>query len=95
MVKVEDAVSAVKRWFHVCEGRWLVILNSADTIDDNQQKSYIDLDISSLTRRKCMLLSSRGTPRLCEEPPSPPGAPKSFCERGIVIHIVTIIASGR
>ena len=44
MVKVEDAVPAVKRWFHGREGRWLVILDSADTIDDDQQKSYIDLD---------------------------------------------------
>ncbi len=44
MVKVEDAVPAVKRWFHIREGRWLVILDSADTIDDDQQKSYIDLN---------------------------------------------------
>ncbi len=44
IVKVEDAVPAVKRWFHGREGRWLVILDSADTIDDDQQKSYIDLD---------------------------------------------------
>ena len=44
IVKVEDAVAAVKRWFHGREGRWLVILDSADTIDDDQQKSYIDLD---------------------------------------------------
>ena len=41
---MEDAVPAVKRWFHRCEGRWLVILDSADAIDDNQQESYIDLD---------------------------------------------------
>lgn len=41
---MEDAVAAVKRWFHGREGRWLVILDSADTIDDDQQKSYIDLD---------------------------------------------------
>ena len=44
MVKVEDAVAAVKRWFHGREGRWLVVLDSADTIDDDQQTSYIDLD---------------------------------------------------
>ena len=44
IVKVEDAVAAVKRWFHGREGRWLVILDSADTIDDDQQTSYIDLD---------------------------------------------------
>lgn len=43
MVKVEDAVPAVKRWFHGHEGRWLVILDSADTIDNDREKSYIDL----------------------------------------------------
>ena len=44
IVKVEDAVPAVKRWFHGREGRWLVILDSADTIDNDRDKSYIDLD---------------------------------------------------
>ena len=44
IAKVEDAVPAVKRWFHVRKGRWLVVLDSADTIDDDQQQSYIDLD---------------------------------------------------
>ena len=43
MVKVEDALPAVKRWFHGREGRWLVILDSADTIDNDRDKSYIDL----------------------------------------------------
>ena len=43
-MKVEDAVAAVKRWFHGRERRWLVVMDSADTIDDDQQKSYIDLD---------------------------------------------------
>ena len=43
MVKVEDAVPAVKRWFHGREGRWLVVLDSADTIDNDRDKSYIDL----------------------------------------------------
>ena len=40
MVKVEDAVPAVKRWFHGREGRWLVILDSADAIDDDQQRAF-------------------------------------------------------
>ena len=43
MVKVEDAVPAVKRWFHGREGRWLVVLDSADIIDNDRDKSYIDL----------------------------------------------------
>jgi GTPase SAR1 family protein len=44
IVKVEDAVPAVKHWFHSREGRWLVVLDSADTIDNDQDKSYIDLE---------------------------------------------------
>ncbi|KAI4167531.1 MAG: hypothetical protein LQ343_007129 [Gyalolechia ehrenbergii] len=43
IVKVEEAVPAVKRWFQGREGRWLVVLDSADTIDNNQHRSYIDL----------------------------------------------------
>ena len=43
-VKVEDSVAAVKRWFHGRKGRWLVVLDSADTIDNDRDKSYIDLD---------------------------------------------------
>jgi len=43
MVKVDDAVPAVKRWFHDCEGRWLVVLDSADAIDNDRDKAYIDL----------------------------------------------------
>ena len=42
-VKVKDAVAAVKRWFYGHEGRWLVVLDSADTIDNDRDKSYIDL----------------------------------------------------
>ena len=44
IVKVEDAVPAVKSWFHGREGRWLVVLDSADTIDNPQDQLYIDLD---------------------------------------------------
>ena len=43
MVKVEDTVAAVKRWFDGRKGRWLVVLDSADTIDNDRDKSYIDL----------------------------------------------------
>lgn len=42
-LKVEDAVPAVKHWFHGREGQWLVVLDSADIIDDNGDRSYIDL----------------------------------------------------
>ena len=44
MVKAEDTVPAVKHWFHSHEGRWLVVLDSADTIDNDQDKSYINLE---------------------------------------------------
>ena len=43
IVKVEDAVPAVKRWFQGREGRWLVVLDSADTIDNDRDRRYIDL----------------------------------------------------
>ncbi|KAG8525595.1 uncharacterized protein KY384_009239 [Bacidia gigantensis] len=42
-VKVEDAVLGVKRWFQGRQGRWLLVLDSADTIDDSQDKEFIDL----------------------------------------------------
>ena len=42
-LKAEIAMSRVKSWFHKSEGRWLVVLHSADTIDDDQDRSYIDL----------------------------------------------------
>lgn len=35
---------AVKRWFQAWKGRWLVVLDSADTIDNEQDKSYINLN---------------------------------------------------
>ena len=41
---VEDAVLAVKRWFNSRKRRWLVVLDSADSIDDEQNKSYINLE---------------------------------------------------
>ena len=44
IVKVEDAVPAVKRWFQGREGRWLVVLDSADTIDNERNRSYINLE---------------------------------------------------
>ena len=44
IIKVENAVPAVKSWFHGREGRWLVVLDSADTIDNPQDQSYIDLE---------------------------------------------------
>ncbi|KAL8882931.1 MAG: hypothetical protein Q9198_000141 [Flavoplaca austrocitrina] len=35
---------AVKKWFQGRGDRWLVVQDSADTIDDDQSRSYIDLE---------------------------------------------------
>jgi tetratricopeptide (TPR) repeat protein len=43
-LRLEDAVPAVKNWFHQHHGRLLVVLDSADTIDNVEDKSYIDLE---------------------------------------------------
>ncbi|KAI9715703.1 MAG: hypothetical protein M1812_005855 [Candelaria pacifica] len=57
IVKVEDAVPAVKRWFHGREGRWLVVLDSADSIDSDRDKTYIDLMYSILAHLLIALMS--------------------------------------
>lgn len=43
LIKLEDAVPAVKSWFHRQTERSLVVLDSADTIDNPDDASYIDL----------------------------------------------------
>jgi tetratricopeptide (TPR) repeat protein len=43
MVKIDDAVLAVKSWFQGRSGRWLLIFDSADNIDDKNDPGYIDL----------------------------------------------------
>ncbi|ERF75850.1 hypothetical protein EPUS_01216 [Endocarpon pusillum Z07020] len=43
MVKLEDAVLAVKNYFRSQTGRYLVVLDSADSIDNEQDESYVDL----------------------------------------------------
>jgi hypothetical protein len=48
---VEEAVTIVKSWFHGQSGRFLVIFDSADTIDDADEASYIDLNYSPLMHR--------------------------------------------
>lgn len=42
VVRMEDAVAAVKRWFHDQMEWSLVVLNSADVIDDDE--SYPNLE---------------------------------------------------
>jgi hypothetical protein len=42
-VSIEDAVAAVKRWFHGQTERSLLVLDSADVIDDDDNESYINL----------------------------------------------------
>ena len=41
-VRLEDAVPAVKRWSQGQEGRWLVVLDSADTVDNDQEQPHIE-----------------------------------------------------
>ena len=44
LVKLEDAVPAVKRWLQSRQdGLWLVVLDSADAVDNEKDASYIDL----------------------------------------------------
>lgn len=43
LVELEDAVPAVKSWFYGRTEQSLVILDSADTIDNPNDASYIDL----------------------------------------------------
>ncbi len=43
MIKIEDAVLAVKSWFQGHRGRWLLIFDSADAIDDKTDSVYVDL----------------------------------------------------
>jgi tetratricopeptide (TPR) repeat protein len=44
IVSIEDAVAAVKRWFHGQTERSLLVLDSADVIDDDDNESYINLE---------------------------------------------------
>ncbi|XTI88791.1 hypothetical protein V2W45_1307553 [Cenococcum geophilum] len=42
-ISFNDAVLAVKSWFYRRGGRWLFVLDSADTIDNDQDQNFIDL----------------------------------------------------
>ncbi|KAK3174783.1 hypothetical protein OEA41_002029 [Lepraria neglecta] len=42
-IKAEDAVSDVKRWFSRQHGRWLLVFDSADLTEDEEDPSYYDL----------------------------------------------------
>src|SRR5436305_12598283 len=43
-VNVEDAVVAVKRWFHGQTEWSLVVFDSADALDDGDDESYLNLE---------------------------------------------------
>jgi hypothetical protein len=43
-VSIEDAVAAVKRWFRGQTERSLLVLDSADVIDDDDNEFYINLE---------------------------------------------------
>ena len=42
-VKIDDAVLGVKDWFYGRSGRWLLVFDSADSIDDEDDPAFIDL----------------------------------------------------
>lgn len=63
IVKVEDAVPAVKRWFQGREGQWLMVLDSADMINIDRNKSYIDLEYFMPDAPGYMLSSRHGAQR--------------------------------
>lgn len=41
--QVQNAISAVKRWFHGRGKRWLFVIDSADVINDPNNPAYVDL----------------------------------------------------
>ncbi|OCL06050.1 hypothetical protein AOQ84DRAFT_86231, partial [Glonium stellatum] len=43
IVRVEDAVIGVKSWFSGRQGPWLMVLDGADTIENEQSSEYIDI----------------------------------------------------
>jgi NB-ARC domain len=43
-VSVQDAVVAVKRWFHGQTKRSLLVLDGADAIDNGEDESYLNLE---------------------------------------------------
>ena len=43
MVQIQDAVSAVRRWFYGRGKRWLFVFDNADEISDVESPSYVDL----------------------------------------------------
>jgi tetratricopeptide (TPR) repeat protein len=42
-VSVEDAVTGVKSWFAGQQGRWLMVFDGADTIEDGDAREYINI----------------------------------------------------
>jgi tetratricopeptide (TPR) repeat protein len=42
---VEKAIAEVKSWFHGRDGKWLFVFDSVDTIDNDEDDSYIDLGV--------------------------------------------------
>ena len=61
-MKLEDAVPAVKSWFYRQCGWSLLVLDSADSIDNADDSLYIDLECSFPTRHWLMLLSRHEAP---------------------------------
>jgi len=42
-VEIEDAVLAVKNWFYGRKGRWLLVFDGADSVDNENDDSFVDI----------------------------------------------------
>jgi len=42
-VQIEDAVLAVKNWFYGRKGRWLLVFDGADSVDNENDDSFVDI----------------------------------------------------
>jgi tetratricopeptide (TPR) repeat protein/sulfur relay (sulfurtransferase) DsrF/TusC family protein len=62
-VSVEDAVTGVKSWFAGQQGRLLIVLDGADTIEDEEADGYIDIKhfIPSTATLDVIVTSRSGT----------------------------------
>jgi tetratricopeptide (TPR) repeat protein len=62
-VSVEDAVTGVKSWFAGQQGRLLIVLDGADTIEDEEADGYIDIKhfIPSTATLDVIITSRSGT----------------------------------
>lgn len=59
-VKIDDAVLGVKNWFYGRSERWLLVFDSADSIDDENDPAFIDVKFSFLMHHPSTSSSRQG-----------------------------------